>query len=202
MCRPSFVNAVHDRVRPASGVDHVTSSRECRLCSICGERCFVLGFVKQRPARRRRRAADDSGKSRGEMFRAIEWRAFLREPIQSFWWFWSVCWCWRSMSSDVPQTFEGRRYCELRVRLGLSLDAMLATEDRELATSTSRDKLLPANGSVVDQRRGLNVIGGALAGLVVRGETPGEGFAVGGDREAVVRASGDTGGVRDICRCC
>jgi hypothetical protein len=48
----------------------------------------------------------------------------------------------------------------------------LADQDRELAACTGGDELLASDGAVVNQGWDVNIIGDALARLVVSGETP------------------------------
>lgn len=71
----------------------------------------------------------------------------------------------------------------------------LPVEHRELATCSGADNLLPADSSVVNLRRCLDVLDCALASLVVAGEPPRVDLAVSGNGEAVVGASGDGGNV-------
>lgn len=47
-----------------------------------------------------------------------------------------------------------------------------APDNGKLSSGTGTDNLLVANGRVVDQGGRVNVIDGALAGLVVGGEAP------------------------------
>jgi hypothetical protein len=67
----------------------------------------------------------------------------------------------------------------------------LAEEDRVLSTSACSDDLLAADGGVINNGGGVDVVDGALAGLVVAGEAPGEDLALGVDGEVVVSAGGD-----------
>lgn len=73
----------------------------------------------------------------------------------------------------------------------------LAGEDGVLATSTGPHDLLAAHGGIVDEGRHLDVVGRALAGLEVGGETPRVSLAVLGDGEAVVGAGADAGDILD-----
>jgi hypothetical protein len=61
-----------------------------------------------------------------------------------------------------------------------------ANEQRVLTASASADDLLAADGRVVDDCRLLDIVDGALAGLVVAAEAPRVDLAVLGDGEAVV----------------
>jgi hypothetical protein len=95
-------------------------------------------------------------------------------------------------------------------RLGLLVDAVglgaicrrdilsLADKDRVLATSACSNDLLAANGGVINNGGGVDVVDCALAGLVVAGEAPGEDLAFGVDGEVVVSASGDGDNVLGI----
>lgn len=69
-----------------------------------------------------------------------------------------------------------------------------AGEDGVLAASAGGDEFLAADGGVVDDGGGVDVVDCALAGLVVAGEAPGVGLSVFGDGEVVVGASSDSDG--------
>jgi hypothetical protein len=73
-------------------------------------------------------------------------------------------------------------------------------EDGELTTSASPVQLAATGGSVVNLCGNLNIILGALSGLVGGGETPRPSATISIDGEGVVRSGGDSDGVdaRDL----
>ena len=71
-------------------------------------------------------------------------------------------------------------------------------EQRVLPAGAGSDDLLAADGGVIDLRRLLNVVDGALPSLVVAGEAPRVDLAVGGDGEAVIEASLDLDYIRYV----
>ena len=75
----------------------------------------------------------------------------------------------------------------------------LPVEHRELATCSGADNLLPADSSVVDLRRCLDVLDCALASLVVAGEAPRVDLAVGSDGEVIIGTGGDGDDVLGFC---
>ena len=66
-----------------------------------------------------------------------------------------------------------------------------ANEDGVLSTSAGTDDLLVSRGSVVDEGRDVDVVDGALAGLVVARKAPGVGLAVLANGKAVVGTGGN-----------
>ena len=73
-----------------------------------------------------------------------------------------------------------------------------ANENGVLSTSAGTDNLLVSRGSVVDQGRDVDVVDGALAGLVVARKAPGVGLAVLANGKAVVGTGGNGNNAREL----
>ena len=82
--------------------------------------------------------------------------------------------------------------------VGIRAGRGLGEQDGELAAGAGGDDVSVADGGVVDDGGGLDIVNGALAGLVVGGEPPRVDLTLLSDGKAIVRTSADGANARNV----